>query len=109
MSVGQNIRYILAIIFQVIASLYLLLAIIFSVSYYIDSENTLRHEYMIGVWTGLLMATGFSLGSALIASTLKKVISKRAFQLLTFPALLIGGSFLMLYFGSIAYDLSTRS
>lgn len=109
MSVWQIIRYMLAIAAQSVGALYLALAVWFAASYYVDSENHLRHEYMIGVWVGLMQSAGFSLGSALLASTLKGAITKRAFRVLTAPALVIGTGFLILYFGSLAYDLASRT
>jgi hypothetical protein len=109
MTIWQIIRYTFAIIAQAVATLYLSLSVYFLAGYYIDTDNHLRHEYLIGVWVGLLQATGFSLGSALLASSVKTAISRRTFRILTVPALIIGIVFLTLYFGSLVYDLSTRT
>lgn len=109
MSIWQRLRYILAIIAQVVSMLWLLMAVYFIVKYYIDVENDLRHEYWFAVWLGIIYSTGFSLGSALLASTVKAAVPKMAFRLLTFPALIIGLSLLVLFFGSVAYELASRT
>ena len=109
MSAFQRIRFSVSVLAQVIALAWLLLSAYFIAMYYMDIENHLRHEYLMGMWIGFLYATGFSLGSALLAVTVKNNISKLAFRLLSIPALVVGAAFLAVYFGSIAYDLSSRT
>jgi hypothetical protein len=109
MSHFQRIRFSLSVLAQVIALAWLLLSGYFIAMYYTDIENDLRHEYLMGMWIGFLYAAGFSLGSALMAVTVKNNISKLAFRLLSIPALVVGTAFLAVYFGSIAYDLASRT
>ncbi len=85
------------------------MAAYFLAMYYVDTENNLRHEYLIGVSLGFLYATGFTIGSAVLAVSVKKHLSKIVFRILSMPALIIGSAFLIIYLGSIAYDLATRT
>ena len=105
MSIWQITRYSLAIFLQVTGALFLVMAIYFTACYYIDVESNLRHECIFGALIGLMYATGFSIGSALLASTVKSTLSKREFKALTIPALILGIVFLLIYFGDLAYDL----
>ena len=109
MNAFQRILFLLSVIAQVIGLAWLLIAVYFIGMYYIDTENQLRHEYLIGMWLGFLYATAFSIVGALLAVTVKNKISKRAFRLLGIPALIIGSAFLVVYLGSIAYDMASRT
>ncbi len=109
MSAFERIRLSLSVLAQVIAAGWLVLGAYYFVMYYTDTENHLRHEYLIGVSLGFLYATSFSIGSALLAVSVKRVISKRTFRLLSVPALVVGLAFLLTYFGSVAYDLVSRT
>ena len=109
MGFWKKLRYVAAIIAQIVSGLFLIMSGVFLANYYMDFENHLRHEYMIGVWVGIMYAVGFSIGSALLASTVKQEISKISFKVLTIPALVIGLGFLLLYFVTIAYDVASRT
>ena len=109
MSTFQRIRFYLSILSQVIGLAWLLLAMYFIGMYYYEVENPLRHEYLMGMWLGFTYAAGFSMGSALLAVTIKKYLSKRTFRQLSISALISGSAFLAVYFGSIAYDLASRT
>ncbi len=108
-SVFQRIRLLLAVLAQIIALGWLIIAMYFTGRYYIETGNPLRHELIIGIWLGFLYAVGFSIGSTLLAATVKGNISKIAFRLLSVPALIMGSTFLVVYFVSIAYDLASRT
>jgi len=62
----------------------------------------------MGMSLGFLYATSFSIGSALLAATVKANISKLYFRLLSVPGLVSGTVFMSVYFLSIAYDLVSR-
>lgn len=109
MSIFQRIRFSLSVIAQVIALAWMLLALYFIGKYYLELENPLRHEYLMGMWLGFLYAVGFSIGSAVFAVTVKHNISRLSFRLLSVPALVSGTVFLAIYFWSIAYDLASRT
>lgn len=109
MSIFQKARFSFAVISQGIGAIFLVMAAYYTVMYFTDTENHLRHEYLMGTWLGLLYATGFSLSSALLAVSVKNEISKPAFQALSIPALVLGLGFLVIYLGSLAYDLVSRT
>ncbi|MBL6986498.1 MAG: hypothetical protein ISR72_05550 [Methylobacter sp.] len=109
MTIWQKSRYILAIIAQGIGLMWLMIAVYFVATFYVETENPLRHEYWFGVWIGVIYSTGFSLTSALLAATVKASIPKMAFRLLTVPALIIGLSLLALYLGSMVYELADKT
>ncbi|MBK7000428.1 MAG: hypothetical protein IPH35_10785 [Rhodoferax sp.] len=105
MSLGQKCRYFFAIITQGIGFIWLVIAIYFTAKYYLDSENPIRHEYWFAVWIGIIYSTGFCLSSALFAGTVKNVIPRVAFRFLTVPSLIIGLLLLIIYLGSMAYEI----
>ncbi|MEW8023695.1 MAG: hypothetical protein AB2803_08315 [Candidatus Thiodiazotropha sp.] len=109
MSAFERIRLALSVLAQVIAAAWLIMGAYFLVMYYTDTENHLRHEYLMGVSLSFLYAASFSIGSALFAVSVKKVISKKTFRLLSVPALIVGLAFLVTYLGSVAYDLASRT
>ena len=105
----QKIRFMLSVVVQLISALWLLLAGYYVAMFFLDNKNPLKHEYLIGMWLGILYATGFTLGSAILASSLKKHLSKTVFRALTMPALIIGSGFFVLNLYSIVCDLATRT
>jgi uncharacterized transporter YbjL len=109
MSVFQRLRFSLSVLSQVIALAWLILAMYFIGKYYMEFDNPLRHEYLMGMWLGFVYAVGFSIGSALLAVTVKANIPMLSFRLLSFPALISGIAFLAVYFWSIAHDLASRT
>ena len=109
MTLWERTRFITAIVAQAIAVVFISGSVYFFVQYYADIGNPLRHEYIVGVSLTLLYALGFTLASALVSTTLKKVISRWQFRILAWPALALGIGFLSFYFGSIVFDLTTRT
>lgn len=109
MTLWQKSRYVFAIIAQGVGLVWLMMAIYFIAKYYRDTENPLRHEYWFAVWIGIIYSTGFCLSSALLAGTVKNAIPRVAFRLLTVPSLIIGLSLLIIYLGSMAYEIVVRT
>ena len=109
MSIFHKVQFSFAVIAQGIGAIFLVMAAYYTAIYLTDTENHLRHEYLMGTWLGLLYATGFSLGSAVLAVSVKNEISKPAFRVLSIPALVLGLGFLVIYLGSLAYDLASRT
>lgn len=106
MPMFSKIRLLVAIVLLVIAAAFLITGAYYFVEYLIYAENRLIHEYLIGTWLGLIYATGFSIGSAFFAITVKKDISKSLFYTLSIPGLILGIGLFLIYLGSLAYDLA---
>ena len=109
MTFSQKARLIIAILGQSAAVLMVIGASYFAAKYYTDTTNHLRHEYLFGASVLLLYAVGSSLVSALVAASIKSNIQKRHFRILILPSLLLGGGFLVLYFGSLVADFISRT
>lgn len=109
MAIFTKLRLSLSVMAQIISVICLLIGAYYTFMYFVDTENHLRHEYLMGTWLGLMQAAGFSIGSALLALTVKNEISNISFQILTMPGLILGIFFLLLYLWSFAYDFATRT
>lgn len=109
MTFSQKARLVIAIGGQSAAVLMAIGAIYYGAKYYTDTTNHIRHEFLYVASLLLLYAVGSSLVSALVAASIKPYIQKRYFRALVLPALILGGGFLVLYFGSLVADFVSRT
>lgn len=108
MTFSQKARLFIAIAGQSAAALMVIGSGYYGAKYYTDTASHIRHEFLYGASLLLLYAVGSSLVSALVAASIKSNIRKRYFRALVFPALVLGGCFLVLYFGSLVADFVSR-
>lgn len=86
---------------MLIGSLFCAGALQYTYAYLVETENPLRHEYTFGIVLSLLYGVCALLLAALLALSVKDVISRKAFLILSVPALFSGVVFLGLYFYSL--------
>lgn len=109
MKLWENVRFIAAIMAQVLAAILAGGFAYFLARYYTGSENPHRFEYWVAAWLMLLYALGSSLVSALLAASVKSAIQRWRFRLLAWPALVLGMVFIAFFVGNLVADSSSRT
>ena len=105
MNSWQAIRVGMAGFAELIGALFLACALYFTYWYLTDTGNPQRHEYSFGIWLGLFYGFCGFLVAAFLAISVKRVISRKLFVLLSAPSLFTGLMWLGLYFYSVGADV----
>lgn len=108
MSIWHRFILIGSTLAQAIAALWLVVAIVFLAHYVMGLGSAGGGENLVGVSIAMLWAAGFTFGSALLATSIKKNISKKVFKILAVPAVVYCSALFLVYLGGVAYDLLTR-
>ena len=109
MKLWENVRFIAAIIAQVLAAILAGGFAYFLARYYTGTENPHRFEYWVAAWLMLFYASGSSLVSALLAVSVKSAIQQWRFRVLAWPALFLGMIVIAFFVGNLVADSSSRT
>jgi hypothetical protein len=101
----QMLRVGVAGFAEFLGGLFVLAAIYYAYAYVVESDNPMRHEYSFGIGVGLLYGFGALLVAAFLAISVKRVISRNLFLVLSVPALIVGVVVLGLYLYSVGVDV----
>lgn len=108
MNIWVRFIHVVATLAQAIAALWLVLAFVFLARSVMGSGSAGGGENVVGMSISFLWAAGFTFASALLATSIRKKIPKKAFRILAVPAVVYCGALFFVYVGGVAYDLLTR-
>ncbi len=86
----QKHRLAMAVVAVLVGVGFAAVAAYYAAVYFIEVENPLRDEYLVGVALGLLYSFPAFALAALLAASVKKVISRTLYCVLSVPALIVG-------------------
>ena len=93
---------------ELLGMLFIVAAIYYTYAYVTDAGNPARHEYGFGIGVGLLYGFSALLVSSVLAISVKRVISRNHFLILSVPALVVGIVVLGLYLYSVGVDVLVK-
>ena len=101
----QRLGVGVAVIAQIIGTVFLVATLYYLILYLTESANSSRHEYMMGATFGLLYGTGAYLGATYLASVFHRSLSRRTFRWLVWPGLIVGGVFLIFHLAALSFSM----
>lgn len=108
MSIWHRFILVAATLAQAIAALWLVVAFVFLARGVMGTSSAGGGENLVGMTISFLWAAGFTFASALLSTSIRKNISKKAFKTLAVPAVVYCGALFFVYLGGVAYDLLSR-